>query len=146
MKTIIKLSLLLIAISFASCEKSVYDMYYFNNLTGEDITIYTPLYVDGGYIPKDAQMMDVLYLGFVTSDGKNKINKHREPSEVLCGNRGAIYVTFFYKGKYYRESSFKDNSILVKSAWRTEMDTEQLDNYVFDITEEYILSLPESDR
>ena len=144
MKTIIKLSLLFVAISFASCEKSVYETFCFTNLTGEDIVIYTPLYTEGGHIPKDAQQMDILLFGAYIGDHK-KATGHREPSEVLCGDRGAIYVTFFYKGKYYRESSFRNNSILVKSAWQLKANDE-IDAYIFDITEEYILSLPESDR
>ena len=138
---------MLVAISFVSCEKSPLESFCFNNLTGEDITIYTPLYTEGGNIPKDAYMMNVTYFGYTEADSKGS-SKHREPSEVLCGNRGAIYVTFFYKGKYYRESGFGNNSILVGASWQLESRTGKpnLDTYTFDITEEYILSLPESDR
>ena len=144
MKTIIKLSLLLIAISFASCEKSVYDYYYLDNSTGEDIIIYSPVFFDGLLITAESPSVNLDL--FPKQAGSSKVTQHRAPSELLCGNRGAIYVTFFYKGKYYRESSFADNSILVQSAWILESDTKSVDHYSFDITEEYILSLPESDR
>ena len=133
MNKLIKLSLVFMALSFVSCEKEYSPAYCLENLTGEDIVIYTPIREEGITILTDYKV----FIFGVSEEIDDYV-------EAFCGERDydEPYVTFFYKEKYYKETSLVGNSIFNGSAWRLEASRKQ-STHTFEITEEYILSLPE---
>jgi len=112
---------------FASCEGNIKVSHYVKNETNNELTIYTI----GHYGISEIVFSKDYWYGQGSSDKSDFIYQNIDT------------IIFEYKGLFYMETSKIGNSILNKDAYKKtkEYGDWNSKNYLFVITEEYILSL-----
>ena len=112
-----------------SCNKKIY-AYRIANLTEETITI--------EFIGKDE------IAGFTLKPQRNIISSGVNTKDLNFSNTDVF--TILYKDTVYVDSKPYVGGVLDKQAYKLNTQPDGRDWYQFDITEEYILSLPKADK